>query len=86
MLARLTKNLPLLNAVKVVRSSKRRSDFKYKGKTYCNSCLAEELGIEAREVNYNQYYDVHGDFLGDDNDGTLEDILLNCSFVESLGD
>lgn len=60
--------------------------FKYKGKLYCNLCLAEELGIEIKEVSYNQYYSVHGDFLGDDNDNTLEDILLDCSFVESLGD
>ena len=60
--------------------------FTYKGKQYCELCLANELGIEIKEVSYNQYYSCHGDYLGDDNNMTLEDILLDCSFVESLGE
>ena len=62
------------------------SKFLYKGKQYCELCLANELGIEIKEVSYNQYYSCHGDYLGDDNNMTLEDIMLDCSFVESLGE
>lgn len=60
--------------------------FKCNGKLYCESCCAEAVGIEIRPYTAYQYYDAHGDFLGDSENVQLQDILLNCSVVEYIGD
>jgi hypothetical protein len=60
--------------------------FKYKGLTYCNECLADVLNINIKEVSYREYTDTHGNYLGNSMDNDLENILLDCSFVESLGE
>ena len=60
--------------------------FKYNGKFYCESWCAEAVGIEIRPYTAYQYYDAHGDFLGDSETTELQDILLNCSVVEYIGD
>lgn len=58
--------------------------FRYKNDFYCADCLADRLGIEKREYTAYQYYDIHGNFLGDSDRNTLSDILLDCSFVEYI--
>ena len=60
--------------------------FKYDGKFYCETCCAEAVGIELRPYTAYQYYDAHGDFLGDSETDELQNILLNCRFVEYVGD
>ena len=60
--------------------------FKYNSKLYCEKCCAEAVGIELRPYTAYQYYDTHGDFLGDSETIELQDILLNCSVVEYIGD
>lgn len=60
--------------------------FKYNDKLYCEKCYAEVVGIEIRPYTAYQYYDAHGDFLGNSETTELQDILLNCSVVEYIGD
>ena len=60
--------------------------FKYKGKFYCEECCAKEVGIEIRPYIAYQFYDASGDFIGDSESMELQDVLLNCSIVEYIGD
>lgn len=60
-------------------------EFRYKNELYCTDCLADVLGIEKREYTAYQYYDIHGNFLGDSETNDLQNILLDCSFVERVG-
>jgi len=60
--------------------------FKYKGNPRCEDCLIEDLMIHVNEVSYREYLDFHGNYLGNSIDNDLEDIMLDCSFVESLGE
>ena len=53
---------------------------------YCEKCAASAVGIEIREYTAYQYYDAHGNFLGDSNEVGLDDVLRNCSFVECTED
>ena len=45
-----------------------------------------EDGIELREVTYNQFYDIHGDYLGDENETTLDNIFRRIPHIECLED
>lgn len=62
------------------------AEFKYKNDYYCENCMSDKLGIEKRECTTYDYYDVHGNYLGNSNDINLENILLDCSFVEFVGE
>nr|UVY68405.1 MAG: hypothetical protein [Bacteriophage sp.] len=44
-----------------------------------NEALRQIAGIEAREYTSYQYFDERGDYVGDDNEMLLEDILANAS-------
>jgi hypothetical protein len=48
--------------------------------------MADAFGIERREYTGVQYFDVHGDFIGDSFEMDLEDIFLKNSRIEYLGD
>ena len=59
--------------------------FLYNGKQYCEDCLATIVGIDKRKVDYYQYYDAHGEYIGNSDDTELEGILLNfsgCEYIE----
>lgn len=60
--------------------------WQYRGGRYCDECMADELGIERREYTGFQYFDAHGDFIGDSFDMDLEDIFLMNSRIEYLGE
>ena len=62
------------------------AQYLYKGDVYCEKCMAEKLGIELREVTYNQFYSVHGDYLGDENETSLDNIFRDCPNIECLED
>ena len=46
-----------------------------------NEALRQIAGIEAREYTSYQYFDECGDYIGDDNEMLLEDILANAGVV-----
>ena len=60
--------------------------FIYNGKRYCEDCLSSIIGIEKRPITVTQYYDLHGNYIGNSDDTELEDILLNfsgCEYIEN---
>lgn len=59
--------------------------FKYKGKFYCEECCAKEVGIEIQPYKAYLFYDADGEYLGDSHNIELQDVLLNCSVVEYIG-
>jgi hypothetical protein len=60
--------------------------WQYRGEQYCDECMADAFGIERREYTGVQYFDVHGDFIGDSFEMDLEDIFLKNSRIEYLGE
>lgn len=59
--------------------------FIYNGKRYCEDCLSSIIGIEKRPITVTQYYDLHGNYIGNSDDTELEDILLNFSGCTQIG-
>ena len=59
------------------------AEWKYNGKHYCSSCALEKIGVEKRPYNSYQYFDAHGDYIGDSNELEDEDILLKCGYVDN---
>lgn len=62
------------------------AEYKYKDNYYCENCMSDKLGIEKRECTIYDYYDTFGNYLGSSNNTNLENILLDCSFIEFVGE
>lgn len=53
-------------------------DAEERGLDKYNEALRRIAGIEAREYTTYQYFDERGEYVGDDNEMLLEDILANA--------